>query len=71
MNFLYPPFDNVKVRRAAFTAINQKDVGCAGRHRILQDRRRVFVWHAARHEEGSVLVKGNGMAEAKLLPIRL
>src|SRR6478735_8140578 len=26
MNFLYPPFDNVKVRRAALLAINQKDV---------------------------------------------
>ena len=26
MNFLYPPFDNVKVRRAAFLAMNQKDV---------------------------------------------
>jgi peptide/nickel transport system substrate-binding protein len=26
MNFLYPPFDNVKVRRAALMAINQKDV---------------------------------------------
>src|SRR3981189_2626185 len=26
MKFLYPPFDNVKVRRAAFLAINQKDV---------------------------------------------
>ena len=26
MNFLYPPFDNVKVRRAAFMAMNQKDV---------------------------------------------
>ena len=26
MNFLYPPFDNVKVRRAAFLALNQKDV---------------------------------------------
>ena len=26
MNFLYPPFDNVKVRRAAFMAIKQKDV---------------------------------------------
>src|SRR5206468_6344744 len=25
-NFLYPPFDNVKVRRAAFMALNQKDV---------------------------------------------
>jgi peptide/nickel transport system substrate-binding protein len=26
MNFLYPPFDNVNVRRAALLAINQKDV---------------------------------------------
>ncbi|MEH2596702.1 ABC-type transport system substrate-binding protein [Bradyrhizobium sp. AZCC 1577] len=26
MNFLYPPFDNVKVRRAAFLAMKQKDV---------------------------------------------
>src|SRR5258708_13454400 len=26
MNFLHPPFDNVKVRRAAMLAINQKDV---------------------------------------------
>src|SRR5277367_2925836 len=26
MNFLYPPFDNVKIRRAAFLAMNQKDV---------------------------------------------
>src|SRR6202790_4483805 len=25
MNFLFPPFDNVKVRRAAFMAMNQKD----------------------------------------------
>src|SRR5580765_3031453 len=26
MNFLYPPFDNVKIRRAAFMAMNQKNV---------------------------------------------
>ncbi|MGD4112557.1 ABC transporter substrate-binding protein, partial [Xanthomonas citri pv. citri] len=26
MNFLHPPFDNVKVRRAAFLAMKQKDV---------------------------------------------
>jgi peptide/nickel transport system substrate-binding protein len=26
MNFLYPPFDNVKIRRAALLALNQKDV---------------------------------------------
>jgi peptide/nickel transport system substrate-binding protein len=26
MNFLHPPFDNIKVRRAAFLAMNRKDV---------------------------------------------
>ncbi len=26
MNFLYPPFDNVKIRRAAMLALNQEDV---------------------------------------------
>src|SRR5690242_8896377 len=26
MNFLYPPFDNLKLRRAAFLAMNQKEV---------------------------------------------
>ena len=26
MNFLYPPFDNPKLRRAAFLAMNQKEV---------------------------------------------
>src|ERR1035437_7427666 len=26
MNFLWPPFDNIKVRRAALMAMNQKDV---------------------------------------------
>ncbi|WP_407820036.1 ABC transporter substrate-binding protein, partial [Staphylococcus aureus] len=26
MNFLYPPFDNKKIRQAALKAMNQKDV---------------------------------------------
>ena len=26
INFLYPPFDNLKIRRAALLAMNQKDV---------------------------------------------
>jgi peptide/nickel transport system substrate-binding protein len=26
MNFLYPPFDNLKIRRAALLALNQKDI---------------------------------------------
>ena len=50
MNFLYPPFDNVKVRRAALLAMNQKDVhGRAGRQsRILPDMRRdLRLRHAA------------------------
>ncbi len=52
MNFLYPPFDNVKVRRAAFMALNQKDVldalvGNPEYFRIL--RRPVHLRHAVCH----------------------
>ena len=44
MNFLYPPFDNPKIRRAAFLAMNQKDVldALVGNPEILQDLRRVL-----------------------------
>ncbi len=71
MNFLYPPFDNVKVRRAAFLALNQKDVldALVGNPGILSGLRRCLrLRHAACHRLGSEsLVKGNGMAEAKKL----
>jgi peptide/nickel transport system substrate-binding protein len=71
MNFLYPPFDNVKVRRAAFLAMNQKDVldamiGDAKYYRICGA---VFACGTplATEEGSEPLVKGNGMADAKRL----
>ena len=72
MNFLYPPFDNVKVRRAALAGDEPEGrAGCAGRQsRILQDLRREFSSAARRwpRDVGSeTLMKGNGMAEAKKL----
>jgi len=71
MNFLYPPFDNVKVRRAAFLAMNQKDVldalvGNAEYYRICGA---VFVCGTplASDVGAETLVKGEGMAQAKKL----
>jgi peptide/nickel transport system substrate-binding protein len=71
MNFLYPPFDNVKVRRAAFLAMNQKDVldamiGDAKYYRICGA---VFACGTplATEEGSEPLLKGNGMADAKRL----
>jgi peptide/nickel transport system substrate-binding protein len=71
MNFLYPPFDNVKVRRAAFVAMNQKDVldalvGNAEYYRICGA---VFVCGTPLASDigAEALVKGDGMAEAKKL----
>jgi peptide/nickel transport system substrate-binding protein len=71
MNFLYPPFDNVKVRRAAFLALNQRDVldALVGNPKYYQTCGAVFVCGAplATEEGSETLVKGNGMAEAKKL----
>jgi len=71
MNFLYPPFDNPKIRRAAFLAMNQKDVldalvGNADYYRICGA---VFVCGTplASDTGAETLVRGNGMAEAKKL----
>jgi peptide/nickel transport system substrate-binding protein len=71
MNFLHPPFDNVKMRRAAFMALNQKDVldamvGDPAYYRICGA---VFICGAplATDVGSESLVKGNGMAEAKRL----
>jgi peptide/nickel transport system substrate-binding protein len=69
MNFLYPPFDNVKVRRAALLALNQKDVldALVGNSEYYKKCGAVFVCGAplATEEGSETLVKGNGMAEAK------
>src|SRR3979490_2761137 len=71
MNFLFPPFDNVKVRRAAFMAMNQKDVldALVGNPEYYKLCGAFFVCGTPLStEEGSEsLVKGNGMAEAKKL----
>src|SRR6202011_6109142 len=71
MNFLYPPFDNVKVRRAAFLAINQKDVldALVGNPEYYRICGAFFVCGTplATEEGSESLVKGNGMAEAKKL----
>src|SRR3984893_12514297 len=69
MNFLLPPFDNVKVRRAAFLALNQKDVldALIGNPKYYEVCGAVFVCGTplATDVGSETLVKGNGMAEAK------
>ncbi len=69
MNFLLPPFDNVKVRRAALLAMNQKDVldALVGNAKYYKTCGAFFVCGTplATEEGGETLVKGNGMAEAK------
>lgn len=69
MNFLYPPFDNVKVRRAAFLAMNQKDVldALVGNPKYQKICGAFFVCDTPLATEvgAETLVKGNGMAEAK------
>ncbi len=71
MNFLYPPFDNPKIRRAAFMAMNQKDFmdAMVGNDKYFVLCGALFVCGTPL-ETGTgsdVLVKGNGMAEAKKL----
>ena len=71
MNFLYPPFDNVKVRRAAFMALNQKDVldALVGNPEYYTICGALFVCGTplATDIGAEPLIKGNGMAEAKKL----
>jgi peptide/nickel transport system substrate-binding protein len=71
MNFLLPPFDNVKVRRAAFLALNQKDIldALIGNSKYYQVCGAVFVCGTplASDVGSESLVKGDGMAEAKKL----
>jgi peptide/nickel transport system substrate-binding protein len=71
MNFLFPPFDNVKVRRAAFLAMNQKDVldALVGNPEYYRICGAVFICDTplASDVGSETLVKGDGMAEAKKL----
>ena len=71
MNFLLPPFDNVKVRRAAFLAMNQKAVldALIGNPKYYETCGAIFVCGTplATDVGSETLVKGNGMTEAKKL----
>jgi len=71
MNFLLPPFDDVKVRRAAMLAINQKDVldALIGNPEYMKVCGAFFMCDTplATDVGSESLVKGNGMAEAKKL----
>src|SRR6266436_1642674 len=71
MKFLYPPFDNVKVRRAALMAINQKDVldALVGNPKYHVICGAIFVCGTPLETDvgSETLVKGNGMSEAKKL----
>ncbi|MGP8123998.1 MAG: ABC transporter substrate-binding protein [Xanthobacteraceae bacterium] len=71
MNFLYPPFDNVKVRRAALLALNQKDVldALVGNPEYYKICGAIFGCGTpfATDVGSESLTKGNGMAEAQKL----
>src|SRR3984893_6464166 len=71
MNFVYSPFDNVTLRRAAFLALNQKDVldALVGNSEYYQVCGAVFGCDTplATDVGSESLLKGNGMAEAKTL----
>jgi len=71
MNFLYPPFDNVKIRRAALAALNQKNVldALVGNPQQYKICGAVFICDTplATDVGSETLVKGNGMAQAKKL----
>ncbi|WP_173640470.1 ABC transporter substrate-binding protein [Bradyrhizobium sp. 41S5] len=69
MNFLHPPFDNPKIRRAAFLAMNQKDVldATVGNSKYYEICGSYFACDTplASDAGAETLIKGNGMAEAK------
>jgi peptide/nickel transport system substrate-binding protein len=71
MNFLHPPFDNVKIRRAAFAAMNQKNVldAMVGNPQQYKICGALFICDTplASDAGSETLVKGNGMAQAKKL----
>ena len=69
MNFLHPPFDNVKVRRAAFLAMSQKPVldALVGNPDYYKTCGAVFVCGTPLATEvgAETLIKGDGMAQAR------
>lgn len=71
MNFLYPPFDNPKIRRAAFLAASQKPVldALIGNPKYYKVCGAVFGCGTPLASDigAETLIKGNGMEEAKKL----
>src|SRR5947209_13722060 len=71
MNFLYPPFDNIKVRRAALLALNQQDVldALVGNPQYYKLCGAIFMCDTPLATEAGAesLLKKSGMAEAKKL----
>jgi len=71
MNFLYPPFDNPKIRRAAFLAMNQKDVldALVGNSKYYKICGAFFGCGTPLETDvgSESLVKGNGLEQAKKL----
>jgi peptide/nickel transport system substrate-binding protein len=71
MNFLYPPFNNPKIRRAAFLAMNQKDVldALVGNPKYYKICGAFFGCGTPLETDvgSESLVKGNGMEQAKKL----
>jgi peptide/nickel transport system substrate-binding protein len=69
MNFVQPPFDNVKVRRAALLALNQKDVldALVGNPKYYKTCGAVFVCGTPLETEigAETLIKGGDMEAAK------
>ena len=69
MNFLHPPFDNVKVRRAAFLAVKQKDVldALIGDPKYYKTCAAAFICDTpfATEVGGETLAKGGDMAAAR------
>jgi len=71
MNFLHPPFDNPKVRRAVFMAVNQKDFmdAMVGNDQYFTLCGAIFICGSPLDTAlgSEAIVKGTGMAEAKRL----
>ncbi|MHC2333697.1 ABC transporter substrate-binding protein [Bradyrhizobium sp. USDA 4454] len=69
MNFLYPPFDNIKVRQAALLAVNQKQVldALVGNPKYYKTCVAFFICDTpfATEVGGETLLKGGDMAAAK------
>ncbi|MBB4368817.1 peptide/nickel transport system substrate-binding protein [Bradyrhizobium sp. cir1] len=69
MNFLHPPFDNVKVRRAAFLAMKQKDVldALIGNPKYYKTCAAAFICDTPYATEvgGETLAKGGDIAAAR------